>query len=55
MPATKETTTQNDLALEKKLKNLKYYQNKAIDFSKRNRLLKYPNRATSIEFDIPLS
>src|SRR3989339_135 len=55
MPATEKTTTQNDLALEKKLKNLKYYQNKAIDFSKRNRLLKYPNRATSIEFDIPFN
>lgn len=53
MSITQKTTTQTDPALEKKLKNLKYYQNKAIDFSKRNRLLKYPNRATSIEFDTP--
>lgn len=52
MLTTKKTTTQSDPALEKKLKNLKYYQNKAIDFSKRNRLLKYPGRATSIEFDV---
>ena len=41
-----------NVIFDKKLKNLKYYQNKAIDFSKRNRLLKFPNRATSIEFDI---
>jgi len=54
MPTTNKTTTQSDPTLEKKLKNLKYYQNKAIDFSKRNRLLKYPNRATSIEFDVSL-
>lgn len=40
--------------VDKKLKTFRYYQNKAIDFSKRNRLLKYPNRASSIEFDIGL-
>ncbi len=55
MAITQKTTTQIDPALEKKLKNLKYYQNKAIDFSKRNRLLKYPNRAISIEFDVSFS
>ena len=54
MLTTTKTTAQSDPTLEKKLKNLKYYQNKAIDFSKRNRLLKYPNRATSIEFDVSL-
>jgi len=41
-----------NIIFDKKLKNLKYYQNKAIDFSRRNRLLKFPNRATSIEFNI---
>ncbi|MCX6789485.1 MAG: AAA domain-containing protein [Candidatus Gribaldobacteria bacterium] len=54
MSVIKKATASSDLTLDKKLKNLRYYQNKAIDFSKRNRLLKYPNRATSIEFDIPL-
>lgn len=54
MSTTKKTITQTNPTLEKKLKYLKYYQNKAIDFSKRNRLLKYPNRAISIEFDISL-
>lgn len=40
--------------LDKKLKTLRYYQNKAIDFSKRNRLLKYPSKASSVEFDLNL-
>ena len=39
---------------DKKLRNLKYYQNKAIDFSRRNRLLKFPNgKATFVGFDLP--
>jgi len=42
-----------NIHLSKKQKNLKYYQNKVVDFSKRNRLLKYPARASSIEFDVP--
>lgn len=40
--------------IDKKLKNFRWYQNKAIDFSKRNRLLKYPKKGVSIEFDVPL-
>ena len=40
--------------IDKKVKTFKYYQNKAVDFSKRNRLLKYPSRASSVEFDIGL-
>lgn len=40
--------------LDRKLKNLKFYQNRAIDFSKRNRLLKYPTRASSVEFYVSM-
>lgn len=50
----KSSKKQLNPAIDKKLKVLKYYQNKAIDFSKRNRLLKYPSRALSVEFDIEL-
>ncbi len=45
---------QSNPVVDKKSKTFKYYQNKAIDFSKRNRLLKYPSRASSIEFDVEL-
>lgn len=31
---------------------LRHYQKAAIDFSRRNRLLKYPTRATKIEFEL---
>lgn len=51
---TNNFTEQLNPADDKKNKTFKYYQNKAIDFSKRNRLLKYPSRASSIEFDIAL-
>ena len=51
MPTPNEK--QNNV-LDKKLKNLKFYQNRAIDFSKRNRLLKYPTRASSVEFHVPM-
>lgn len=33
---------------------LRHYQKAAIDFSRRNRLLKYPSRATKIEFELSL-
>lgn len=48
------TKAQPNPVVDKKLKTFKYYQNKAIDFSRRNRLLKYPSRASSIEFDIEM-
>lgn len=48
----KSSKEQFNPVFDKKLKVFKYYQNKAIDFSKRNRLLKYPSRASSVEFDI---
>lgn len=46
------STLQPTEPIEKKLKNFRWYQNKAIDFSKRNRLLKYPKKGVSVEFDI---
>jgi superfamily I DNA and/or RNA helicase len=53
MHTESKTEKTDNIVFDKKIKNLKYYQNKAIDFSRRNRLLKFPNRATSIEFDVP--
>ncbi len=38
----------------KGLKTLNYYQKRAIDFSRRNRLLKFPKTAPSVEFEVPL-
>ena len=51
MPNTSKEPTP---VIDKKLKTFKYYQNKAIDFSKKNRLLKYPKSASSIEFEMGL-
>lgn len=39
----------------KGLKTLNYYQKKAIDFSRRNRLLKFPKSAPSVEFEVSLN
>lgn len=50
----KPSQEQLNQIVDKKSQIFKYYQNKAIDFSKRNRLLKYPSRASSVEFDINL-
>jgi superfamily I DNA and/or RNA helicase/very-short-patch-repair endonuclease len=56
MPGTpiKKIKTEDPTPKDKGLKTLNYYQKKAIDFSRRNRLLKFPKSAACIEFEVPL-
>ncbi|MEK7112583.1 MAG: DUF4011 domain-containing protein, partial [Patescibacteria group bacterium] len=48
---TKKTT---DTPIDPKIKTIRDYQEKVVDLSRRNRLLKYPLKARRISFDLSL-